>query len=136
VVGRTLALDINDDGASGPNVPGIAGCRARSDVATPVRRGGRRLAAALRREPSGVNWLLVSVVASVVLTIVLNVALRAFRGSGDRVSRRFEHWTGGDGQRRPDGGREGRVRVVFPWKTAVIASLVLTVLLNVVIRLV
>jgi hypothetical protein len=80
------------------------------------------------------NWLLVSLVASVVLTIVLNVGLRAFRGPGDRTSRRLESWPGADDQRRP--GSERRVAVFFPWKAALIASLVLTILLNVVIRLV
>jgi hypothetical protein len=83
------------------------------------------------------DWLLVSLVASVVLTIVLNVALRVFRGSsGDRSSRRVDSWPGTDEQRRRSGGRERRVAVFFPWKTALIASLVLTILLNVVIRLV
>jgi hypothetical protein len=82
------------------------------------------------------HWLLVSLVASVVLTIVLNVALRVFRGSGDCAPRRFESWAGAGEQRRPDGGRDRRVAVFFPWKTALIASLVLTILLNVVIRLV
>jgi hypothetical protein len=82
------------------------------------------------------DWLLVSLVASMVLTIVANVALRTFRGSGDRASRRFESWAGADEHRRPDSGRERRVAVFFPWKTALIASIVLTILLNVVIRLV
>jgi hypothetical protein len=99
-------------------------------------RHGRRLGRVPQREARRMNWLLVSIVASVVLTIVLNVALRAFRSSGDRTSRRFESWAGADEQRGGDGGRERQVKVYFPWKTALIASLVLTILLNVVIRLV
>ena len=82
------------------------------------------------------NWLLVSIVASVVLTIVLNVAVRALRGSGDHSSRRSESWPSADQRRGGNGGRKRQVKVYFPWKTALIASLVLTILLNVVIRLV
>jgi hypothetical protein len=82
------------------------------------------------------DWLLVSLVASLVLTIALNVTLRVFRGSGDGASRRFESWAGADERRRSNGGRERRAAVFFPWKTALIASLVLTILLNVVLRLV
>jgi hypothetical protein len=94
------------------------------------------LARTAQREARDMDWLLFSLVASVVLTIVANLVLRAFRGSGDRLSRRVESWAGADEQRRPNSGRERRVEVFFPWKTALIASLVLTVLLNVVIRLV
>lgn len=97
---------------------------------------GRRSGRLPQREARGMNWLLGSIVASVVLTIVLNVALRAFRGSGDRSSRRSENWPRADQRPGGNGGRERQVQVSFPWKTALIASLVLTILLNVVIRLV
>jgi hypothetical protein len=94
----------------------------------------------LQREARCVDWLLFSIVASVVLTIVLNVVVRAFRGTGERSSRRFENWAGADEHRGEHRGREGGgerpVDVYFPWKTALIASLVLTIVLNVVIRLV
>jgi hypothetical protein len=82
-----------------------------------------------------VNWLVISVVASVALTILLNVALRVVGGSGGgRTSRRSESWRAADEQLQPNGGRTHRTKVFFPWKTALIASLVLTILLNVAIR--
>ena len=81
------------------------------------------------------NWLVVSIVVSVVLTIVLNVAVRAFPGPGDRAARRVETWADSDEQRRPASGRRRQGKVFFPWKSALVASLVLTIVLNVVIRL-
>ena len=74
------------------------------------------------------DWLVASLVLSVVLTVVLNVALRLFPGAGDRAARRLEDLAAGAG--RPDGGR--RVSVWIPWKGMLIASVALTVLLNLV----
>ncbi|MEO6651926.1 MAG: hypothetical protein ABIP17_04640 [Ilumatobacteraceae bacterium] len=74
-----------------------------------------------------------------VLTVVLNLGLRLFPGAGDRAGRRMETWAAPD----PDDGSDPyvpqspqtRVKVFFPWKAMLIFSLVLTILLNVVIRL-
>lgn len=79
----------------------------------------------------GVNWLLISIVASVVLTVLLNLGLRAFPGAGDRAAR-------GLYERMPDepaGGwdRRPQVRVWFPWKAMLIASVLLTLVLNLVL---
>jgi hypothetical protein len=86
-----------------------------------------------------VNWLLISIVASVILTIVLNVALRAFPGAGARTARRMETWAAPAPEDRYDPrarrSPRPRVRVLFPWKAMLIGSVVLTLLLNVVIRL-
>lgn len=72
------------------------------------------------------DWLVMSIVVSVILTVVLNVALRAFPRLGDRAGRRLEQAT-----RRPSGDRhDRRVRVWFPWKGMLVASLALTVVLN------
>jgi hypothetical protein len=70
-----------------------------------------------------VDWLVTSIVLSVVLTVVLNVALRAFPGAGDRAARRLEQ-----AARRDRGDR--RAQVWFPWKAMLVASLGLTVVLN------
>jgi hypothetical protein len=80
------------------------------------------------------DWLLVSIVASIVLTVVLNVALRLLPGAGrgldDVVTRMTER---SDAHTEvPD---ETRVRMVVPWKFMLVASLVLTVVLNVILRL-
>jgi hypothetical protein len=96
------------------------------------------------------DWLVVSIVASVVLTVVLNLALRLFPGAGDRAARRMETWAAPDPDDRQDAygyegyddvgrtddrGRRTQVRVFFPWKAMLIGSLLLTLLVNVVLRL-
>ncbi len=81
-----------------------------------------------------VNWLVVSLVASVVLTVVLNVAIRLWPGAAERGARQMDDWA----QRQPAaefGDEQHRVRVVVPWKAMLLASIGLTILLNVVLRL-
>ena len=65
---------------------------------------------------------------TIVLTVVLNVAVRAFPRSGERVGR----WVDDVARPRPDdpGTRGSGVRVVAPWKAMIVASLVLTVGVN------
>ena len=71
------------------------------------------------------NWLVTSIVLSVVLTIVLNAGVRMFPRATERTARRFDDWT------RPPLDDEGpRVRVFFPWRAMLLASIVLTVVLN------
>ena len=72
------------------------------------------------------NWLVASILLSVVLTVVLNLAVRAFPGTAERSSRRLDEWAASP--------RRSGVRVYFPWKGMLIASIVLTVLLNIVAR--
>jgi hypothetical protein len=79
----------------------------------------------------GVEWLAVSLVASVVLTVLLNVALRLFPSSGRSLSR----WASERSASAPGSGDDRRVRVIAPWRAMLVASLVLTVLLNVVLWL-
>ena len=80
-----------------------------------------------------VQWLIVSVVLSVALTVVLNVALRAFPGASDRIGRGLDNLAAP----RPENPEPGdhRVRMIVPWKAMLLASVVLTVLVNVLIRL-
>lgn len=75
------------------------------------------------------DWIVTSIVLSVVLTIVLNLGLRMFPGAGDRAARRLDRAPAA----RDDDGR--RVRVWFPWKGMLIASVVLTIVLNLALRL-
>jgi hypothetical protein len=80
-----------------------------------------------------VRWLVVSLVLSAVLTVVLNVGLRAFPDAGQRVARGFARLASPDIH---DGhGQDRRVRVFVPWKAMILASLVLTVLVNLVLWL-
>lgn len=71
------------------------------------------------------SWLVPSIVLSVVLTVVANVALRAFPGAGDRIDREVTRVA----EERPGGG------VIVPWKAMVVTSLVLTLGLNLILLL-
>lgn len=72
------------------------------------------------------SWLAASILLSVVLTIVLNVVVRAFPGAGDAAAHKIDELTSED---------DRRVRVWIPWKGMLIASLALTVLVNLVLLL-
>jgi hypothetical protein len=76
-----------------------------------------------------------SIVASVVLTVLLNLAIRRWPGAAQRGEQQMTDWA--ERQRGAEfGPQERRVRVVVPWKAMIVASVGLTILLNVVIRLV
>jgi hypothetical protein len=84
-------------------------------------------------DPGHVSWLALSLVLSVVLTVVLNVALRLFPGAGQRLLRAFARLTWP--HRYGTDGTDGRVRVVVPWKTMIVASVLLTVAINLILWL-
>lgn len=65
-----------------------------------------------------------SIVLSLVLTVVLNVAIRLFPGTTERATRGLEDMS------RPRDGEARRVRVFAPWKFMILASILLTLLLN------
>ena len=77
------------------------------------------------------GFLLSSIIASIALTVVLNVVIRAFPGtSADARARQVF----GEHQERPDEMPEPdarpRMRVFFPWKQMLAWSAGLTILLN------
>lgn len=76
------------------------------------------------------RFLIVSLVASVVLTVVLNAALRLFPQMSqwvqDRIDQAAERGRT-SAERAPDEASERRVQVWFPWKAMLVASVVLTV---------
>ena len=76
------------------------------------------------------DWIVLSLVLSIVLTIVLNVGVRAFPGATERATQRFDRWASEDA----GDDRRVRVRVYFPWKAMLIASVVLTIVLNLLAR--
>jgi hypothetical protein len=86
------------------------------------------------REPEPVNWLVLSIVASVVLTVVLNLAIRLFPGPAERGARRVDDWAERQVAAREPG--DTRTQVIVPWKAMLIGSLVLTVGLNLLLWLV
>ena len=74
------------------------------------------------------QWLAVSLAVSVLLTVVVNVALRVFPESGHRAARWLaEHTSSGPSDTRAG---EPRVRLFVPWKAMIVVSIILTVLLN------
>jgi hypothetical protein len=77
-----------------------------------------------------VQWLIVSLVLSVVLTLVANVGLRVFPQLGPQVARWFAAITASD---KPDrSAHPSRVQVFFPWQAMIVASIILTALLSLV----
>ena len=72
----------------------------------------------------------ISVVLSLVLTVLLNVAVRAFPGTARRVARSLTTFTLPE-QDAPT--NERRVRVFAPWKAMLLGSLILTIVVNVVL---
>lgn len=79
----------------------------------------------------GVRWLVVSVAVSIVLTVVMNVGLRAFPGAGRRIARRLAELTWPDVN---DSRRHRRdARLFLPWKAMLVGSVILTIVVNLVL---
>lgn len=79
------------------------------------------------------RWIVVSVAMSVVLTALLNIGVRAFPDVGRRVARGLADHTSPD----YDGAHEDRrLRVFVPWKTMIVGSVILTIVVNLVLRVI
>lgn len=85
-------------------------------------------------EPGDVRWLVVSVALSVVLTAVVNIGLRAFPGAGPSAARGLAAAAPPDIDDRAEHDRSFRVFV--PWKAMIVGSVLLTIVVNVVLRVV
>jgi hypothetical protein len=77
------------------------------------------------------NFIIYSVVASIVLTVVLNVLPLIFPNAADTLQKRIEENAKHAIEQHEDATRP-RVKVFFPWKAMLIGSIVLTVLVNVI----
>jgi hypothetical protein len=75
------------------------------------------------------NFLLYSIVGSVVLTVLLNVLPLIFPGAADKAKRKLHESVSAQIE-AAERGEKPRVRVFFPWKAMVIGSIVLTILVN------
>jgi hypothetical protein len=75
-----------------------------------------------------VRWLLISIGLSVALTVLLNLALRAFPDAGHRVARNLAKLT--SPKVEDARGNDCRVRVFMPWKAMILGSLILTIVIN------
>jgi len=74
------------------------------------------------------QWLVASLVLSVLLTVLVNLALWLFPRLRERTARAVEGLTNS-----ANGDR--RTRVIVPWKAMLVASLILTFLINLVLWL-
>lgn len=77
------------------------------------------------------NFLLLSLVASIVLTVLINLLPMLFPKSSEKVERKI-HEKISESISKQNEGNQPRVRVFFPWKAMLVASLVLTVVVNLV----
>ena len=79
------------------------------------------------------DFLIQSLIASVVLTILINVLPRLMRNASRKIERniheKIEQAFAEDDERLAEGNKP-RVRVFFPWKAMLVISIVLTVLVN------
>ena len=72
------------------------------------------------------DFLLFSLIASVVLTVILNLALRFGPSRKEPLEQPEQAWLD-----QPEDGRgNSKVRVFFPWKAMLAVSIGLTVLVN------
>jgi len=75
------------------------------------------------------DFILYSIIASVVLTLALNIVPRLFPNASRRTVERIHEKI--DQQARDvEAGNRPRVQVFFPWKFMILASIILTVFLN------
>ena len=75
------------------------------------------------------QWLWLSVVLSLVLTVALNVVVRLFPGGARRAANWF-HDLSAQRVDAPTRSR-GHVEVIVPWKTMIAVSILLTIAVNV-----
>lgn len=75
------------------------------------------------------NFIIYSIVASIVLTVVLNILPLMFPNAAAKMQKKIEENARQAIEQHEDSNRP-RVKVFFPWKTMLIGSLVLTVLVN------
>ena len=75
------------------------------------------------------DFILYSIIGSVVLTVLLNVLPLIFPNAAAKAQRKLEENAKRAIEQHEDDERP-RVKVFFPWKMMLIASIVLTVLVN------
>jgi hypothetical protein len=82
-----------------------------------------------------VRWIVVSVAMSVVLTALLNIGLRARSPTLAAASLEVSL---NSHPRYYDGGheRDRRLRVFVPWKAMIVGSVILTIVVNLVLRVI
>lgn len=76
-------------------------------------------------------WLFISIALSVILTVFVNVGLRAFPDASRRVASRVTKRTAPTADETPTSDR--RVGVWMPWKAMILGSVILTIVVNLVL---
>jgi hypothetical protein len=79
------------------------------------------------------RWLALSVGLSIVLTVLANVWLRASPGARRRVGGALEDLASPRAGHTPEREHDRRLRVIVPWKAMLVASLALTIVINLVL---
>jgi hypothetical protein len=75
------------------------------------------------------NFIIYSIVGSIILTVVLNILPLLFPNAATKVQKKIEENARRAIEQHEDSNRP-RVKVFFPWKAMLIGSIVLTVLIN------
>jgi hypothetical protein len=75
------------------------------------------------------NFIIYSIVGSIILTVVLNILPLLFPNAATKVQKKIEENARHAIEQHEDSNRP-RVKVFFPWKAIFIGSIVLTVLIN------
>jgi len=77
------------------------------------------------------NFLLTSIVGSIILTVLLNVLPLIFPNASAKMQKKIEENAKRAIEQHED-NNQPRVKVFFPWKAMLAVSLILTVLVNLV----
>lgn len=75
------------------------------------------------------NFILYSIIGSIVLTVLVNVLPMLFPRAADKLQKKIEENARRTIDQHQD-DNQPRVKVFFPWKAMLIGSIVLTVLIN------
>ena len=75
------------------------------------------------------DFLLYSIIGSVVLTVALNVLPLLFPKAADKAKRKIQQSVA-DSVEAAERGEKPRVQVFFPWKAMLRVSIILTILVN------
>ncbi len=73
------------------------------------------------------DFLLVSVIASIALTLLLNLLPALFPNASRRTFEKIQDAM----EDNSEPGKGPRIKVFFPWKLMILASIILTVFLNI-----
>jgi len=77
------------------------------------------------------NFIIYSIVGSIVLTVVLNILPLLFPNAAAKIQKKIEE-NARDAIEQHEDVNLPRVKVFFPWKAMIVGSIVLTVLVNII----